>query len=210
MKFDQLVAAVIHDLKNQLQSLLDYEQEALVHIPKQYHSHLLPILQRTTRLQNNTMQLVSLFRIEQKQRFPMDDAWPHDTLAYACDALTLQFPSLVINNNIDANCQGFYNENLLQLALITLVTNSAQAGANEVTVSADDSNGLVIRVQDNGHGFDESILSGKKETTKIGGSGLGLFFVQLIAEHHLQNQKHGHIEYGNAENGGAVVSIHLP
>lgn len=210
MKFDQLVAAVIHDLKNQLQSLFDYEQEALARIPKQYHAHLLPILQRTTRLQNHTLQLVSLFRIEQKQSFTMDDAWPHDTLLYASDSITLQFPHLKIDNQIDSDCQGFYNENLLQLALITLITNSAQAGATQVTVNADDSDGLVIRVEDNGHGFDPAILKGHKETTKVGGTGLGLFFVQLIAEHHVQGEQHGYIEYGNSAKGGAFVSIHLP
>jgi len=47
MKFDQLLAAVVHDLKNQLQSLLDFEQDALSRIPQHYHSELQPILQRT-------------------------------------------------------------------------------------------------------------------------------------------------------------------
>lgn len=210
MKFDQLVAAVVHDLKNQLQALLDYEQEALARIPKRYHNHLLPILQRTTRLKNDTNQMVTLFRIDQKQNFPMDDAWPRDTATDAIEATSLQFPTLQFDNRISDDCQGFYNENLLLLALVTLITNSAQAGATEVILSADDREGLTLRIEDNGHGFDEAVLSGEKDTTKHEGSGLGLYFVQLIAEHHQQGERKGRVEYGNRPKGGAVVSIYLP
>lgn len=210
MKFEQLVAAVIHDLKNQLQALLDYEQEALARIPKRYHSHLRPILQRTTRLKNDTMQMMSLFSMEQNQQFPMDDAWPFDTVTDAVEATSLQFPTLQFENRIDENCQGFYNENLLQLALVTLITNSAQAGASEVTISADDNNGLTLKVEDNGHGFDPAILKREKNTTKNEGTGLGLYFVQLIAERHGNDQQRGRVEYGNRRQGGAFVSIYLP
>ena len=166
MRFEQLVAAVVHDLKNQLQALLDYEQEALARIPKRYHNHLRPILQRTTRLKNDTMQMMSLFSMEQKQAFPMDDAWPFDTVTDAIEATSQQFPALQFDNRINENCQGFYNENLVQLALVTLITNSAQAGASEVIISADDNNGLTLTVEDNGHGFDPRVLAGEKNTTK--------------------------------------------
>ncbi len=210
MKFEQLVAAVIHDLKNQLQALLDYEQEALARIPKRYHSHLRPILQRTTRLKNDTMQMMSLFSMEQNQQFPMDDAWPFDTVTDAIEATSLQFPTLQFENRIDENSQGFYNENLVQLALVTLITNSAQAGASEVTISADDQAGLTLTVEDNGHGFDPAILKREKNTTKNEGTGLGLYFVQLIAERHGNDQQRGRVEYGNRPQGGAFVSIYLP
>ncbi len=210
MRFEQLVAAVVHDLKNQLQALLDYEQEALARIPKRYHNHLLPILQRTTRLKNDTMQMVSLFRIEQKKTFPMDDAWPRDTVTDAIEATSLQFPNLTFDNQIGEECQGFYNENLLLLALVTLITNSAQAGATDIVFSADERDGLTLRIEDNGHGFDPAILNGEKDTTRSEGSGLGLYFVQLIAEHHQQGDTRGSISMTNRAKGGACVEIHLP
>ena len=210
MKFDQLVGAVVHDLKNQLQSLLDYEQEAIARIPKRYHNHLRPILQRTNRLKNDTMQMVSLFRLEQRDHFPMDDAWPRDTAADAIEATSLQFPTLHFSNDIADDCQGFYNENLLQLALVTLISNSAQAGATQVQITADDSHGLTICLDDNGHGFDEAVLAGEKDTTKSEGSGLGLYFVQLIAAHHKQGEETGSVTISNRKEGGARVCIHLP
>ncbi|WP_430460736.1 sensor histidine kinase [Thalassolituus sp. LLYu03] len=210
MKFEQLVGAVIHDLKNQLQALLDYEQEAIARIPKRYHNHLLPILQRTNRLKNDTMQMVSLFRLEQRDHFPMDDAWPRDTVSDAIEATSLQFPTLSFSNDIDDDCQAFYNETLLHLALVTLISNSAQAGATQIRLSADDSEGLTLCLEDNGHGFDEAVLSGDKDTTKTEGTGLGLYFVQLIAEHHKLGEEHGRVTLTNRKEGGAKVCIHLP
>jgi signal transduction histidine kinase len=210
MKFEYLVGAVVHDLKNQLQALLDYEQEALARIPKRYHAHLEPILQRTTRLKNDTMQMVTLFRLEQKSHFPMDDAWPRDTAADAIEATSLQYPGIRFSNDIAEDCQGFYNETLIHLALITLITNSAQAGATQVRLTADDSDGLTICIEDNGHGFDEAVLAGEKDTTKNEGSGLGLFFVELIAGHHKQGEERGSVHIANRKEGGAAVSVHLP
>lgn len=213
MQLEQLIGAVIHDLKNQLQTLVDYEEQALTYIPEQYHRHLTPILQRTNRLKNDTLQMMTLFRIERNQQFPMDDAWPKDTVNEAIETTQLQFPSLTFTNNIDENCQGFYNETLIHLALITLITNCAQAGATEVIFNAHEheEDGLSIEVCDNGHGFSEAILEGKKQTTKIEGSGLGLYFVKLIAEHHQQGDRKGSLSYGNRpKDKGALVSIHLP
>ncbi len=211
MKFEQLMAAVIHDIKNQLQTLLDYENEALAQVPEQYHKHIQPILQRTIRLKNDTLQMMILFGIEDNNDFPYDDAWPKDSVSHAIDEVQILFPNISFINSIDDNCQGVYNEQLVQLALVTIITNSIQAGAAEIIVSADNSEGLVIHIEDNGHGFSQDILSGAKQTTKQDGSGLGLYFVRLIAEHHKQGDKQGRIEYANRpKKNGARVSIYLP
>lgn len=211
MNSTHLMAAVIHDIKNQLHTLLDYESEALANTPEQYHPHLLPIFQRTVRLKNDTLQMMVLFRFEEDQGFPLDDAWPKDSANHAIDDTRIQFPNIAFINKIDEDCQGFYNEQLLQLALVTLITNSIQAGATEITLNAEDTEGLVIHLEDNGQGFSDAILSGQKQTTKNDGSGLGLYFVRLIAEHHQQGDKQGRVEYGNrAQNNGAIVSVYLP
>lgn len=211
MELEHILGAVVHDLKNQLQTLLDYEQQALTYIPKQYHRHLQPILQRTTRLKNDTLQMMVLFRLEQNQNFPMDDAWPKDTVNDAISTTALQFPNLSFINNISEDCQGFYNENLIHLALVTLITNSAQAGATEITFNANDSDGLTLEISDNGHGFSQAVLDGQKHTTKADGSGLGLFFVRLIVEHHQQNERVGSVCLSNkAQKNGALISLFLP
>lgn len=221
MKLSQLQAAVVHDLKNQLQSLLDFEQEALSRIPEQYHKQLTPILQRTNRLKNDSLQLITLYRFQESRlkgtgHFPMDDAWPRDTISDAIEATSLQFPTIHFENSTDIDCQGFYNETLLQLALVTLITNSAQAGASRITLHADEcATGLEIRVRDNGPGFPAEVLDGDAISTKSDAGGLGLYFVQLICEHHQRGEIKGRSEIGNQQSSnhqiaGAEVRLYLP
>ena len=216
MKFEQLLAAVVHDLKNQLQSLLDFEQDAMSRIPQQYQTELEPILQRTNRLKNDSLQLITLYRFHENGQFPMDDAWPRDTVNDAIEATSLQFPGITFHNKVDDDCQGFYSETLIQLALVTLITNSAQAGATEINITADDSdNGTMIEVSDNGPGFPEEVLDGQRGSTKKGPSGLGIYFVQLIAQHHQRGEHHGTVTTANRslhnqKVAGAQVRLFLP
>ena len=210
MKFEYIVGAVIHDLKNQLQTLLACEQEALSQIPEQYHALLKPILQNTNRLQNDTMQMMTLFRLEKERDFPMDDAWPHDTALDAIESTQLQFPNIRFVNDIAEDIQGIYSEDLIHLALVTLITNSAQAGATRIRLTAVEDNGLTIRVEDNGHGFDQSVLNGEQITTKNGGSGLGLYLIRQIAEHHSRDDNPGRVRCSNLPKGGAEVTLYLP
>lgn len=234
MKLSQLQAAVVHDLKNQLQSLLDFEQQALSRIPPEYHQELTPILQRTNRLKNDSLQLIALYRFQESQlpenrlqeaaHFPLDDAWPRDTISDAIEATSLQFPSITFHNNSDIDCQGFYNETLLQLALVTLITNSAQAGAKAIWFDATETNtGLEISVRDNGPGFASEVLDGEISSTKSDMGGLGLFFVELICQYHQQGENKGRLQLanyasldhpldgaGNPPVDGAEVRLHLP
>lgn len=219
MKFEQLAAAVIHDVKNQLQSLMDEEQLALEQLPEQYRSIIEPILQRTNRLKNDALQLVILFRLGQNRPFPMDDAWLRDSANDAIEASLIQFPSVRLINEIDEDCQGFYNENLIHLALMTLITNSVQAGATTVTLKGEEvdqaSGGVRIQVIDNGPGFSKSMLDSQGESadevsSHTDGTGLGLYFVKLIVDHHKAPALGTSVVLSNNAKKGACVTLNLP
>lgn len=67
---------------------------------------------------------------------------------------------------------------------------------------------ILLRVEDNGTGFPESVLSRAFEpyvTTKSKGTGLGLAIVKKIVEEH-----GGRITIENSVNGGTRINIHLP
>ncbi|MCR4302777.1 MAG: ATP-binding protein [Gallionella sp.] len=67
---------------------------------------------------------------------------------------------------------------------------------------------ILLRVEDNGTGFPESVLSRAFEpyvTTKAKGTGLGLAIVKKIVEEH-----GGRITIENSVNGGTRINIHLP
>jgi nitrogen fixation/metabolism regulation signal transduction histidine kinase len=66
-------------------------------------------------------------------------------------------------------------------------------------------NTLILVIEDNGPGFDESVIDNVFEpyvTTKQHGTGLGLAIVKKIVEEH-----HGAIAVANLANGGARVTI---
>ncbi len=79
----------------------------------------------------------------------------------------------------------------------------------EITVSTETlEREVLLRVEDNGAGFPQSVLSRAFEpymTTKAKGTGLGLAIVKKIVEEH-----GGQIALGNTESGGARISIMLP
>ena len=172
-KFEFLVAAYVHDLKNQLQSLSSQQDNLIQDLPEEYQQKLAPMLRQTNKIKADTLRLVSLFRLEHNETFAMDDAWPRDTANDAIETCQLQFPDIIIDNRIGVDAQGFYNEQLIQLALTTLITNSAQAGAKQVELLCEEgeSQSLKVIVHDDGPGFDQDILDGLADTTKAEGTG---------------------------------------
>lgn len=210
-KFQLLVATYVHDLKNQLQSLTAQQDLLINELPAEYQQQLAPMLRQTNQIKEDTLRLVSLFRLENKDSFAMDDAWPRDTANDAIESCQLQFPDLNIENNIRLDTQGFYNEQLIKLALITLITNSAQAGATQVKMECteDETQSLHIKVHDDGPGFDEDILGGLTDTTKAEGTGLGLSFVEMICQAHKGTSKQGALTISNC-TAGAVATLFLP
>ncbi len=210
-KFELLVAAYAHDLKNQLQALTEQQEMLVVDLPKEYQLKLAPMISHTNKIKEDTLRLVSLYRLENTQQINRDDAWPHDTANQAIESCLLQFPSIIINNKIDNDSQGFYNDQLAQLALVTLITNSVQAGATQISLNCEehDDDSLTFIIEDNGPGFNKAILDGSISTTKAAGTGLGLHFVKMICKAHLGANKQGKLSLSN-NNTGAVARLFLP
>lgn len=93
----------------------------------------------------------------------------------------------------------------VQLAVEELVQNAAihaPGGTVYVECAAGEPDGVVIRVMDEGPGWDASV----REIQDIYalGSGLGLSFCEVVAEHH-----GGTIKLFTAQSGGAGVRLHL-
>ena len=88
---------------------------------------------------------------------------------------------------------------------------STRDGRIDVHVSAAEFDGVdvvLIRVEDNGPGFEEGALNQVFDpyvTTKPKGTGLGLAIVKKLVEEHV-----GTIRAYNNSEGGAVISIRLP
>lgn len=211
MDAKKLAAAIIHDLKNQLQSVLLEGERVLSVIPPEHHATLQPLLSRTRRVHQDSMQLVTLYRLKERGNFSPEDAWPADTVRHALECLEVHYVDLNINVDIDSACQGYYNDFLMQMALTNVMTNSAQAGATELNIRArEEGTGLIIYIEDNGPGFSEGYLRGDVESEKTRGTGLGLYFTDLIIKHHSSASHPAEMRLENLASGGASVTLMLP
>jgi signal transduction histidine kinase len=95
--------------------------------------------------------------------------------------------------------------------LTNLVTNAYEAipGGGTLRIRAGHmSDGMRLVVEDSGPGIDESVAHRVTEpffTTKYSGTGLGLAIVHRLVLAH-----GGTIEFGNADGGGARVTVLIP
>ncbi|MFH1687466.1 MAG: ATP-binding protein [bacterium] len=104
-----------------------------------------------------------------------------------------------------------FDPDALKQVAINLIKNSLEAGPDTsatMTVTCDPQAGLLLRVEDDGPGFDNERLADPFRpytSTKKTGTGLGLVVVLRLVQDH-----GGHIELYNRPNGGAGILIEIP
>ncbi|MFV8571404.1 sensor histidine kinase [Marinobacter sp. SBS5] len=139
---------------------------------------------------------------------------PVDTLSgaleAAVDGLKLDAGiSVSVTKSIGEPCSLMCNRDALVGACTNLVNNSLEAGATDVSLHlVTSAEGLEIRVQDNGPGFEPELAHKMMEafyTTKSHGTGLGLAVVQAVVKAH-----RGEFSIQSAGQGGAVAIVRLP
>lgn len=219
MDFEQLTAAVIHDLKNQIQTVVTESDQLLQTLPDEHKAPVSALLRRTRGIQEEISQLITLYQIKSHSLFSSEEAWPLSTLRVVAAQIQLQYPDIHIRIEAADHFSGWYNDFLMQMALVCLITNSAQAGAKNIRLHAEqEAEGLAFSVIDDGPGFPPEVLAGERVSRRIGGTGLGLYFSELVALHHKSHKKHHHkhgcgegsLTLDNPTSGGARARILLP
>jgi signal transduction histidine kinase len=202
---NDLFAAVVHDVKNQLAELslrlgqrgdAQKEMEIAISAARRLSEMLLVYRQENEMLSVNS-----------------DTVNAADFLAMLAAEYRELFPKLLIEIN-DKNSPdiSFFDDALVRLALANAIHNACRIAHARVLLTAfEQDQMLVLEVRDDGPGYPNNMLAEDISTplpVSGRGTGLGLYLARKIAElHHLEN-RHGYVKLAN--DGGAVFRMMLP
>ncbi len=231
---DSLLAHVIHDAKNLLAVLQASLEQARQEYRRETGRDDLPSLQRagqlSARLNVQLLELLALYRDSKGAlQLAIDD---HD-LGDFLDELRADWVSsgeLTAGFESDdeaARKLGVWAFDAYQVRLILTdaLRNANRHARNRVrfTASPQPGSGLRFSIEDDGPGYDEILLKKSREVSPLlgdaahpmqaSGSGLGLRFARLIADHHAApGGRRGRVELANdgLGQGGARFTLILP
>jgi len=209
---DALVAAAIHDAKNALMAL-DSQLDAAQRRPAT--ADFSAARAGVARIAGQLTELLTLYRAEGgRLRLAIDD---HDLADFIDDVLAELGPlpaGIAFDVDRAAAVQigaWAFDAFLVKLALLDALRNALRHARTGVTLAVTThlQGGLCFTVSDDGAGFPELVLTGAVVQVDGTGTGLGLTFARLIAEHHATPAgRHGHVELANTP--GACLKFILP
>ncbi|OAN90241.1 PAS domain-containing sensor histidine kinase [Marinobacter sp. EhC06] len=208
----KMVASLAHQIRTPLSAAILYgghlSQEDLDEEMRQRCASRL--MSRLTHLEQQVRDMLIFARGETRLAEELSAGKLVSALASAVEGLKPAPGAEVrLQNEISSDCRLMCNRDALVGACTNLVNNSLEAGATHVAVRVTEETGeLVIRVVDNGPGFESSDAARLTEafyTTKSHGTGLGLAVVQAVIKAH-----QGRFSIESPDQGGAIATLRLP
>lgn len=222
MKFYDVLASLIHDMKNSLGMVIHtLDGITMDAVPERDRQARITLLQNEAkRLNNNLIELLTLYNIENERISPSIEEV--DVTDFIAEIMAENHSSAEANHielisACDPELFGYFDENLIRNVLNNLVGNGIRYTHDQLLISAVEEAGyLVFRVEDNGEGFPEQMLSTQsvrndQSDLADGRTKLGLYFATMIAEMHRNGEQQGFIRLENRHQlSGGCFSIYLP
>lgn len=203
---DELAAAVIHDVKNQLAELalrLERRGDCAGESDIAFAA---------------ARRLTGLLLVQRQQagtlRLNVDSGCPGDLLQELAAEYRALFPVLNISLETEAApAFWFYDAALLRLALGNAIHNACRHAHAAVRLRAQEQDGqLEFGIADDGPGFPQEMLAQELRMAPMPasrhGTGLGLYLAARIAELHRNGGNSGNTELRNGQ--GAIFLLRLP
>lgn len=222
MIFYDILASIIHDMKNSLGMIINRLDEVVEELPSNLHesAKITAIQQEAKRLNNNLIELLTLYRIENERiSAVIDEVFVDEFL----QEIIAENQSLANSGEVTLTCDcanelsGYFDEGLVHGIINNLIGNALRYTENTIELSAREKDGyLVISVEDDGNGFPHAMLAAQKAdaiTNDIadGRTMLGIHFANMIAQMHQNKDKKGFIKLSNNNKlKGGCFSIYLP
>ena len=220
MKFSDILASIIHDMKNSLGMVINTVDELAAENPEQENGRISTLQHESKRLSNNLIALLSLYKLENDRLdLNIEEIGMADFLdEIVIDNATLaRTRGIALDYTCDDGLSGYFDQWLIQGVINNVIGNALRYTATRILIHAETVDGqLVITIEDDGSGFPQGMIDAQAAFNRSGSMGegqtqLGLYFAAMIARLHKNGEHTGHIELANQQQlAGGSFSIWLP
>ncbi|MBF0488930.1 MAG: HAMP domain-containing histidine kinase [Nitrospirae bacterium] len=223
LDFSVVLASSVHDMKNSLGVLINHLDEVVETFEETEHSSskLLSQLQyEAKRVNNNLIQLLSLYRLENSlYSLNISHAPLYDLIdeVVSQNMALMEYKGISVEIDCPDDLYWFIDRELIAGVLSSTMNNSFRYTKDMLRVSVCEKDSyLSICVEDNGVGYPALMLGGGSSNTRqisftTGSTGLGLYFSEMVARFHKNKDKEGYISIANGGVlGGGIFCICLP
>jgi len=213
MDISTILASAIHESKNQVGTLLYQLQGLKESIPESdsKNKKITLIEESLKKLNDEWVEYLYLYKLASDgyqlhvDTFSIDEFLDDQVFALLSSA---NAKNLKLTYACPENLMGVFDERLMTAVVGTAVYNALRFARSTIEINASIEDGyLIIGIDDDGHGFDNS----EEEDLVESNTGLGLYFAQLSASAHISKGKSGFLKKERSPTlKGARLAIYLP
>jgi signal transduction histidine kinase len=220
MEFSDILASIIHDMKNSLSMVINTLDELSEENKYQKNSKLASLQHESKRLNNNLIALLSLYKIDKGHLTTnIEEINIGDFLEeIVADNQTIAaIKGVSISYECENDLTGYFDEWLIRGVINNLIGNSLRYTSGIIVIygeMVDDY--LVLSIEDDGMGYPQSMIDAqhafnKNSSLNEGHTQLGIYFASMVAHTHTNSGRTGHVKLANNQRlKGGCFSIWLP
>lgn len=218
--FPAILASTVHDIKNSLGIVLELIRQLALKQQDGQSEDFSQLEFEANRINHSLMQLLVIYKID-SHKFNLDvDEYPaldiiNEARAQQDVLSKLNSAKVQVECNDDLLCYCDYPN--ITNALGTILNNALRYTRSAIFISAGEDDGYIkFCMEDDGQGYPEHLLAADLSDAADldwvkGNTGLGLYFVAIIAGLHKNHGKTGYVRIDNQSRlGGARFSLFLP
>lgn len=217
--FPAILASTVHDIKNSLGTLLELIRQTLAK-QNDYGDDVNQLEFEAARINHSLMQLLVMYKIDSRKFSLLIDEYPvMEIIREAVDQQArlsrLHNIDLQIVCDDDLMCYCDYPN--VSNALASVLNNALRYTRHTILISASEDTGyLRIAIEDDGEGYPPHFLNADLNNMAdldwvSGNTGLGLYFISVIAALHRKGDVCGYVQVDNQSSlGGARFNLFLP
>ncbi|MEJ2620361.1 MAG: HAMP domain-containing sensor histidine kinase [Candidatus Thiodiazotropha sp.] len=219
MNFPDILASLIHDMKNSLGLVINTLDDLGDELQNRENPKLGILQHESRRLNSNLIALLSLYKIDKGQLNVNIEEIDIEQFLYEISVdnqATANNMGITISYECEEGLVGYLDEWLLRGVINSLIGNGLRYSSSQILLRAEFvDNYLVLSIEDDGNGFPQVMIDAQtpqnSKKPNQGETQLGHYFASLVAHMHSNGGQEGFIKLANKQRlGGGCFSIWLP